>query len=392
MKFSSPLAVVLGALTGFAACCVLGHAMAQRDIYHPFQRLHPFLEQETSFYPTASQLLAVVHAQCPPSSGKILVILGGNSVFNGYGQRHDELWSISLQAELGDHYHVVNLSAPGAGVVDNGGVIFEALAREYPRSLFVSNTEVGHYLTGDQGPYSYLFWDAYYKGLLPESVMQNARLKKEAAATHDQDLKLGRRLNSHLYFDDLWTWVSYRYVSTIWNAQLKSLSFSPRAQLPDGYDTRPLFQSTEAAFQKMPDKLDSLRTRPPVAKGRFEQEKDGAWSLRASILKEESEEIEELLPDPLPKRTLIVFAPYNPWFVARLTSAEQSRLNLSYTKAAEQFSDAGYHVLSLLDQGFDLSDFKDTVHLGPSGGKRLAHFVADSIRSTATKLDFADNP
>ncbi|MEI9897640.1 MAG: hypothetical protein WDN28_28220 [Chthoniobacter sp.] len=76
---------------------------------------NPFLEQETSYYPTASQLVAVARAQCPPTANKTLVVLGGNSVFNGSGQKRNELWSRALQEQLGDHYQVVNFSAPGGG-------------------------------------------------------------------------------------------------------------------------------------------------------------------------------------------------------------------------------------------------------------------------------------
>src|SRR5205814_1245403 len=106
---------------------------------------------------------ATARAQCPPSSPKTLVVLGGNSVFNGSGQKVPELWSRLLQDELGEAYHVINFSAPGAGPVDTGGVVLQILAREYPRIIFVTNTEPGYYAPSENSAYSYLFWDAYCK-------------------------------------------------------------------------------------------------------------------------------------------------------------------------------------------------------------------------------------
>ena len=385
MKYPSPIAVCVGVVVGFATCCVLGQLTTRKNIYQDFARLHPFLEQETSYYPTASQLVAVAHGQCPPASHKTLVVLGGNSVFNGSGQKRDELWSRALQEDLGDHYHVVNFSAPGAGAVDNGGVIFECLAREYPTALFVTNTEPGYYPAANRSAYSYLFWDAYCKGLLSHDARRTARLEREKATSDDADFKLSRELNSVCYFNDLWTYVSYRYVSTFWTSWLRGRSFQPRHRLRDWYDKRPKVVADESEFQKMlPDHLEALRHRRPVAADRFAQNSNGAWVQTAESLQQDEEHIADLLPDPLQRRSLIVFTPYNPWFLAHLTEAERTRAEISYANGTHLLEKAGFHVLSTYDSGFSPSDFGDTVHLSPAGGRLLAKLVADSIRSMDT--------
>ena len=388
MKYSSPIAVTLGAIVGFIGCCILGHSSARKSFYKNFLRLHPFLEQETSYYPTASQLAAVARGQCPPATHKTLVILGGNSVFNGSGQKRDELWSRALQSELGDSFQVVNFSAPGAGAVDNGGVLFEILSREYPGALFVTNTEPGYYSPANRTAYSYLFWDAYYKGLLLDDAPRAARLAGEKQERGDQEFRLGRRLNSLLYFNDLWTYVSYRYVSTVWTSWLKERSFRPRGKLRDWYDKRPAVVTGESEFQKMlPDHLEALRHRRAVAPERFQQNSDGSWVQSVESLKQDREQIAELLPAPLQRRSLIVLTPFNPWFLARLTDAERGRVALSFHNGTDLLEKGGFHVLSTADRGFELTDFGDTVHLVPAGGRRLAHLVADAIRTMNAALN-----
>ena len=387
MKQSSPLAVCVGTIVGFFACCVLGRLAAHKNIYKHFARLHPNIEIETSYYPTASQLLTIARAQCSPTANKILVLIGGNSVFNGSGQRRDELWSRVLQTELGNQYQVVNFAAPGAGLMDNGGVVFEVLAREYPRAMFVTNTEPGSYLAANRSAYSYLFWDAYYKGLVPEAARLIIPNAPDDDTPSNREFKLGLWLNSIFYFDDLWNYVSYRYVSAVWFASLQSRSFLPRGHLPDWYDKRPPVVAAESEFQQQTWHIERMHQRWAAAADRFQETTDGRSVQTPESLQQDREKIGALLPDPLQHRTLIVLTPYNPWFLARLTDVERSRVSVSFQNATALLTQAGFHALSLFDGGFEPSDFGDSMHLSPAGARRLAHLVAGSIRAMNTQTD-----
>jgi len=381
MKFVSPIALCLGVAVGFLGCSVVGGFWSRENIYENYVRLHPFLEQETSYYPTSSQLAAIARAQCPPTSGKTLVILGGNSVFNGSGQKTEELWSRVLQDELGEAYHVVNFSAPGAGVVDNGAIVFEMLSREYPRLLFVTNTEPGYYPLAERSAYSYLFWDAYYKGTLTDDAERTARLARDSETEDWREFKLGRRLNSVLYFNDLWTGVAYRHASTVWTSWLKERSFRARGRLPDWYDERYKRKKwKQPNYEEMaPELLATLRSRKSVAPARFRQAEDGSWAQTDDSLRIDAEQITALLPKPLTSRALVVFTPVNPWFLDRLTPEERSRAEMSSGNAAGLFVKAGWRAIPTLDKGFEPADFVDTTHLKPPGGRRLAHLVARAI-------------
>jgi hypothetical protein len=393
MKRSISIAICLGVVAGFLACTVAGRQAAQKNAFRKFVRLNPYLEQETSYYPTASQFAATARAQCPPGSNKTLVVIGGNSIFNGSGQKGPALWSRVLQGELGDGYHVINFSAPGAGPADTGGVVFQMLAREYPRMLFVTNTEPGYYAPPESSAYAYLFWDAYCKGALPEDPARAARLARGIEAGKWLDYRLGRGMNALFHFNDLWTGVAYERVSTVWTSWLKGRSFQARRRLPDWHDKRPVIQPTDQWFEGLlPGHLEALRRRRSVAPERFQQGSDGSWMQTEESLRREKEEIAALVPRPLEQRTIVVFTPINPWFLSRLTNDERSRVEASYRHGVMLMEEAGFNAMSLFDQGFQPGDFGDTVHLSPSGGKRLAHLVAASVRQLAQEQKVAPAP
>ena len=77
-------------------------------------------------------------------------------------------------------------------------------------TLFVANTEPGYYPAANRSAYAYLFWDAYFKGLLPKEAEAVAQNMRESKSADEKEFELGRWLNSYLYFNDLWTDVSYQ--------------------------------------------------------------------------------------------------------------------------------------------------------------------------------------
>lgn len=393
MKLRLPVAICVGVFVGFVGACLLGRMSEKTSRFENFVRLHPFLEQESSYFPTASQLVATARAQCPPDNGKVLVVLGGNSVFNGSGQKKKEIWSAVLQQELGDRFHVINFSAPGAGVMDNGGVAFEILARDYPRALLVTNTEPGYYAPGYASSYSYLFWDAYYKDLLIEDADRSAVLKRDVFSKDSQEAQLRYRLNSVLHFNDLWTGIAYRRVSTVWSSWLKERSFSPRRELPDWYDKRKVIVPSEERFQELlAGHIAALRNRKSLDPQRILAGADGKMIQTEESLRAEVDQIANLLPESLRRRAFVVFTPLNPWFLEHLTADERNRLEVSFENGVTLLKNGGFHAVSLLQQGFEPLDFGDTVHLSPAGGNRLAHALAPEIRKLAGEKEAPPRP
>src|SRR5262249_13151011 len=160
----------------------------------------------------------IVRRQCAPD--RTLVIVAGNSVFNGYGQPPGGIWTAHLGGELGPGYCVVNLATALSLIGDFGAVTTDMLRRDYPRGVLVGNT-----LPGSCGPpdgasaYRYLFWDAYWKGLLTAPEERRRAIEAVSAVrTRDseRELRLRMWLDARLRFNDLWTFVTYQWFSTVW--------------------------------------------------------------------------------------------------------------------------------------------------------------------------------
>src|SRR5437868_13109561 len=90
-KFIAPYALFTGALLSFAAACAAGFIVRDRNFHAEFGRWHQFIGSETLYYPTASEVRAIARSRL--TADKIAVVVGGNSVLYGSGQRAEEVWT-----------------------------------------------------------------------------------------------------------------------------------------------------------------------------------------------------------------------------------------------------------------------------------------------------------
>ena len=230
----SPAALLVGGLLAFVVCCMGGRILSRHNPYKWFVRFHQYLNPQTQFYPTASQLCALARTRL--DRDKVAVIVGGNSILHGVGQRAAEVWTGTLQETLGEDYRVLNLAVPGAEPCEFGGVLAEALTAEYKRLIYV--TALGS-STNPQEPdgraYRYLYWDAHYKGLLPRDLEREQRLaaRRQQEGPAFDELRAGRRLDARLFYQDLWTTLALKKGGTVWTPLLRNSSFRPRLALYD---------------------------------------------------------------------------------------------------------------------------------------------------------------
>ena len=196
-----PVAVLVGVAAGFFSCVAAGWVTRDTNIYAHFVRFHTYINPLSLYYPTASEVRALVRAQCPPD--RVLVVVGGNSVFWGAGQPADAIWTARLQAELGDGFCVVNLAVPRSLIGDYGAVALNMFRRGYPRALLVEAMLPNKCGPPDGDPiHRYLFWDAYRKGLLSDQAIPAEMTR---LSTGDPELDLRFWLDAPLRFTDLWT-------------------------------------------------------------------------------------------------------------------------------------------------------------------------------------------
>jgi hypothetical protein len=380
-------ALFLGIIGAFAACCLSGYLAGAKNLYMPFARFHRFLNPESCFFPTASQVRAMGRGYF--KKDKITVIVGGNSILFGSNQWPANVWSRHLQDALGKRFQVLNLAIPGAYTNEFGAWGAEIIARDYPKLIFI--TDLGSSTlpsTLDGSRYRYFFWDAYYKGLLPPDparreaiealIGQRARSdyrapeqEKGTDNTPDGFAELLRRswLESYLRFQDFWTSVAYKRFSTVWTWPVEGKFLIARQYLADPEKPRSTFD----------------RRYPPD----FNQVHMDI--LRQTLAHTHPEMLPSLVraafTEDLAGHSLFLAVRDSPYYVKQLTPEEQTQYRGLFPQLVLALTAAGYHAL---DIGADYSawDFSDRCHLSEEGGEKLAAEVAPRVREMARMIVF----
>src|SRR5437016_5971018 len=68
---------LIGVLIGFIVCCGGGWWQSRRAPFKNFLRFHHFINPQSQFYPTVSQMIETARADLKPD--QVLVIVGGDS-------------------------------------------------------------------------------------------------------------------------------------------------------------------------------------------------------------------------------------------------------------------------------------------------------------------------
>ncbi len=380
-RHGAGIALVAGLAVGYTAAVAAGWRASDAVLFPDFVRLHKFIGGETLFFPTASQMRAVVRSQCP--SDRTLVLVAGNSVFNGFGQRTQAIWTKLLQADLGGDYCVVNLATALSLPGDFGAVITNMLWTEYPRLVLVMNILPGRCGPPDGSPvYRYLFWDAYWKGLLTDAKGPRRAIAAESQepdAPTTQEVRSHTYLNSLFRFDDLWTFVTYRWASTVWTFDTSDAFPAPRCSFPDPVpEILPIPGRFEIGRQPSADTIAQYSS--PF----FDSDGAGAWIERFDVWKKLMAEVDGVMPAAFRPRTLIVMTELNPWHLRKLSAAQRTRHTLLYDAAVLRWLRAGYETVTV-GRDFAPEDYLDLGHLTESGGQKLERAIAPRVRELADR-------
>lgn len=397
----APKTVLLGVLAGFAGMCVLGRLASREDHFPGFVRFMRWTAPDTKFYPTVGNMMSIVRTKTKPD--QILVVVGGNSIMRGVGQTADQIWTKTLQENLGPGYSVVNLAFDGSGITDGAAVVAEALRQEYPRQIYIANAAPTQPPAPDgTSVYRFVFWEAWAKGLLIDDPERNAAIiqsnKTPAVGEGLEELRTRERLDRLFYAHDLWNKVTYEHVNTVWgNYSLGLTNFlRPRKAYRDPAQDR---TNTTLAERYLPATFEAeminVRGCSQYAYGvvdatGFHERKDasGQWTLYEPSWNNFSAGIKGAIPEPLKKRTLILMSKNSPYYLTRLTADEQERDTLAYDHAVKMWKAGGYDSLTYGGKEFTDFDYNDRTHLAPSGGAKLAKVVADKVREMSQTLGY----
>lgn len=383
---------LLGLMLGFAGCALLGHYVSRHDYHAGFTRFHPRISPESSYYPTVNEMCAIVRARCRPD--QILVIVGGNSILNGVGQPADQLWTLELQRLLGDKYAVVNLAFRGALATDGGAVIAEVLRQEFPRQVYIANMQpLGELHALGLGTYQFIFWEAYYRGLLEDYAPREKRIgeyRRKEAPPNMRELAVIDHADALLRFRDLWNWVGFEHVFTVpsfYTPKFPELLL-PRKRLPDeepDFEQMPFDSPTR--FSPVKEKAEMAITRGFTALA-YEGNAAGEWSLRPETRRHFTQIAQAGFPDSLKGRTLLLVSRNAPVYRNILTAGERRRDDRGYRDTVEILESLGYGALEY-GRDFAETDYGDRTHLSVSGGRRLAGLVAAKVGEMARRRGYS---
>jgi hypothetical protein len=386
----------LGIVVAFGACAYAGRVVSGQPLFENFVRFFSPIQPQRYFYPTASQLVAHIRATVPRD--KTLVLVGGASYFRGTGQNPADLWSLELQRQLGRRYVVVNFATDQADLTAFAAVAFEILAKEYPKMFYVANGSADHGAHVDGGPdYRYIFWDAYYKGLLPPSVAQADSVQAlRRSHLHDPralETHLGQWLDQFAYASDLWTHLAYTRAFTVWTDEHRFAPFQPRRHEREGDD--PHLAARQAATRLDAAYVDhSERHAKNASRTNFLQNARGQWEPDPAKWANFEQELRAMFPAELRPRIVVVLLRGNPFFMQTLTDEERERNERIYQLAQEAYERTGYRVVQFRPTDFTADDYIDGGHLMASGGAKVARAVAahletdEMARETMVPLNF----
>jgi hypothetical protein len=374
--------LLAGIATGFLLATWAGHATAAYSKPAHFRRFHRLISPDALFYPPYSMLETLALARWQP--GKTLVIVGGNSILNGVGQSPDEVWTLRLQSLLGDSYVVVNLALRSAYPTQAGALVAESLHRRGIPLVYVTDTNplAGTGLAAGP-PYGYYYWQALYQGkLAPFPAREEAidrwigSLPPAARAQLAED-RLAGRLDGWFHHLSLWHHVGYHYGFTVWNYLVRDEFWAPRQRLADNEPAaRPL------AERFLTDPAGETAIARGYTASLAEPDAHGGWQLTAAGRRKIADEIEVSFAPDLRPRMLMLLEVNNPYYLARLTPAEQARETFVYDACAAIWREHGIACVPA-GRGFEPADYVDRPHLSAAGGHRLAALVAEKIHQLA---------
>jgi hypothetical protein len=381
-----PRAFLLGVAAAFAGCCLAGRLAARRPLLGRVERFHTLVSPMGQFYPTASQLRRLGEARLDP--GKVVVVVGWNSVLYGVGQSPGGVWTRRLQEELGDGYQVVNLALPGAQPHEFGAVAAEIFAARCPRVILVTGAWPGHNAGSPDGIiYPYLFWDAYYKGMLRPDPDRDAALAQEArrdvpdphpkVSPVGRELRLAMRLDGGCYFADLWNGLAYTTASTAWCRLVPGRWYRPRRAFAD--DGRAVGPAESYPARLDDESMTLLRTM--VGRADWGDDPDGPYwqALRRGW--------REAFPAPARPRTLFLAIPVSPRYLRRLPPGDRASYGRLMGTMVESLRREGF-AAAAVGAGFDEGDYWDLLHPSEAGGRKLAAEVAPLVRRAAADLGY----
>ena len=379
--------IIVALLILSVLCAITGRTIGRLAHFDNFDRFFVYIQPQHQYYPTVSELVQTTLAQVP--TDKILVVVGGNSVFRGTAQRSRELWSRVLQDELGKQFGVINLAIDQAQMETFSGVAFRALQLYYSRIIFVGTVGVQGFEKWDgEKTYKYAFWDAYYKGLTRIDTRErdevNALRWKELTTNPGLSMHAYAMLDAMLYFTSVRNFIAYRIASPDWTSNIWW-----RFMRRDWYrnDDDPTIEAVQK--QVLADKVRDEQTRVATTAlvRSFMDVSGGNPELRPSVGKAIGASFDSFFPRADRGSIIGVFLAQNSHYLDMLTPENRRGYSALLEDDLRLFKSQGYRGV-IAGRDFQPDDFIDPGHLMASGARKLADQLSGEIRDVAKQQGY----
>lgn len=238
-------------------------------------------------------------------------------------------------------------------------------------------------------PFSYFFWDAYFKNMLPHNPEIDLFVKSklnELSETH-----LGLYVDSFLYSRDLWTYIGYKYVFTIWTPVTAKGFMTRREYFNNSFedfidstkvklsrDERYLTLDLRIKKSGMDNNIFMANLRGQIAGW---TEKDSSGKVVEAQYKWERwrKSYLENMPLSQKQKTLIAVLWTNPRFIEMLEPTEREEYDFLVPHAVKELEKMGYNAIAI-GQNYDPEDFETSFHYVDTGGAKLAFELGSVIR------------
>lgn len=364
-----------GLIWGLALLATLGATVRPQHLYDQFLRFHPFMSIESSFFPTAREIEQLVHAG-DDQDRSVYVVVGGSSVLHGVGQAASLVWTRRLQEELGPKFRVINLAQRAGAPLEFGNVGAELLIKQGRPVIFVADGRsdtFGGYL--EHGKYVRVLFEGWLRNdLLPwparDRFLSSAFFSPIEAFRRDA---WGAAFDRVLNYNDLWSWLTFEHVGTLWNAFLVNESFRARR----------LFHDPELS----PDAIKAS-PRPDLHSAVLKLFRHSLRPLDSSYWDTVEHLLKTTMPSQLRHVTLAVLDLNDPDSMRELTDEERRLYRAQVVGWGARLKQLGFHDVSTDMIGFEPEDFIDTVHMSVQGGEKLAVALAPKIKTMANELGY----
>lgn len=360
-----------GLILAFIGCVFAGHATTQHNYISNFNRFHFYIAPETNFYMPVRQTETIVKDLV--GKDKIAVIIGGSSVFNGLGQPAGQTLAEHLQNELGNRFKVVNLALRASSPTNLAMFIVEKLQQENIPVIYVADEAIPtpFFITADPSNtearpdhnYARFYWDAYHNHTMYDWLPRNMYARQFIKGN---EVYSGAAINHFLYFNELWTYISYNYFSTFYNSITKNKSLLARKQFEDPETFQP--------FQN-----DNFQQELKIVSEVFAEHPPGVWEDCIQSWR-------DFMPAMIRKNSIMVLIDNSPFYFPFLDPKllqirQQSKIKEA--KILEEIGMAAY--IPVLNE---TDDFHDRTHMSPQGAKKLAQQLKPAVLERAKALGY----